>query len=209
MITENIPTRLNADEDALYDMIARRVLEAVSPTCHKEITDVKFGILHYDFNLKVVKIVSAGWKVVNGDFDEEGDDLVTDFPDLQVGIQVKIDSLEVLPKKTKPPKLYTEADLLHKMENIGATVDNEQERKMLKGLGIGTPATRAAVIETLIDRGYVRRKSKAIVPTDKGMLVYEIVADKKIADAAMTAQWEIAFEKIENGELDSGIFMLR
>ncbi|WP_100075232.1 type IA DNA topoisomerase [Chryseobacterium camelliae] len=206
LITENIPTRLNADEDALYDMIARRVLEAVSPTCHKEITDVKFGILHYDFNLKVVKIVSAGWKVINGDFDEEGDDLVTDFPYLQVGIQVKIDSLEVLSKKTKPPTLYTDADLLLKMENIGATVENEQERKMLKGLGIGTPATRAAVIETLIDRGYVRRESKAIVPTDKGMLVYEIVADKKIADAAMTAQWEIAFEKIENGELDAGIF---
>lgn len=206
LITENIPTRLNADEDALYDMIARRVLEAVSPACHKEITNVKFGILHYDFNFKVVKILSAGWKVVNGDFDEEGDDLVTDFPDLQVGIQVKIDSLAVLPKKTNPPTLYTEADLLHKMENIGATVENEQERKMHKGLGIGTPATRAAVIETLFDRGYVRRESKAIVPTDKGMLVYEIVADKKIADAAMTAQWEIAFEKIENGELDAGIF---
>lgn len=102
--------------------------------------------------------------------------------------------------------LYTEADLLATMENVGSTVENEEERKILKNIGIGTPATRAAIIETLFDRGYILREKKSIVPTDKGMLVYEIVGDKKIADAAMTAQWEIAFEKIENGEIDAELF---
>lgn len=206
LITENIPTRLEASEDAVYDMIAKRLLESVSPACYREITDIKIAVLHYNFKLKAIRITSAGWKLINGNFEQEGEELVTDFPDLQTGMQLNIDAVNVLAKKTNPPMLYTEADLLATMENVGATVENEQERKMLKGLGIGTPATRAAVIETLFDRGYVRRECKAIIPTDKGMLVYKIVGDKKIADAAMTAQWEIAFEKIENGELDAGIF---
>ncbi|AZB25080.1 MULTISPECIES: type IA DNA topoisomerase [Bacteroidota] len=206
LITENIPTRLEASEDALYDMIAKRLLESVSPACHREITDIKIAVLHYNFKLKAIRITSAGWKVINGNFEQEGEDLVTAFPDLQTGMQLNIDAVNVLAKKTKPPMLYTEADLLATMENVGSTVENEEERKILKNIGIGTPATRAAIIETLFDRGYIVREKKSIVPTDKGMLVYEIVGDKKIADAAMTAQWEIAFEKIENGEIDAELF---
>lgn len=206
LITEHIPTRLEASEDALYDMIAKRLLESVSPACHREITDIKISVLHYDFKLKAIQIISAGWKVINGNFEQEGEDLVTDFPDLQKGMQLKINDIKVLPKKTKPPGLYTEADLLATMENVGNTVENEEQRKILKSIGIGTPATRAAVIETLFDREYIRRENKSIVPTDKGMLVYKIIGEKKIADAAMTAQWEIAFEKIENGEMDAGLF---
>lgn len=206
LITEHIPTRLEASEDALYDMIAKRLLESVSPACNREITEIKISVLHYDFNLKAIQIISAGWKVINGNFEQEGEDLVTDFPDLQKGMQLKINDIKVLPKKTKPPGLYTEADLLATMENVGNTVENEEQRKILKSIGIGTPATRAAVIETLFDREYIRRENKSIVPTDKGMLVYKIIGEKKIADAAMTAQWEIAFEKIENGEMDAGLF---
>ncbi|EFK36152.1 MULTISPECIES: type IA DNA topoisomerase [Chryseobacterium] len=206
LITENIPTRLEGSEDALYDMIAKRLLESISPPCHREITDIRISALHYDFKLKAIRITSAGWKLINGNFEVEGEDLVTDFPDLQTGMQLNIDAVNVLAKKTKPPMLYTEADLLATMENVGSTVENEEERKILKNIGIGTPATRAAIIETLFDRGYILREKKSIVPTDKGMLVYEIVGDKKIADAAMTAQWEIAFEKIENGEIDAELF---
>ncbi len=206
LITEHIPTRLEASEDALYDMIAKRLLESVSPACNREIIDIKISVLHYDFNLKAIQIISAGWKVINGNFEQEGEDLVTDFPDLKKGMQLKINDIKVLPKKTKPPGLYTEADLLATMENVGNTVENAEQRKILKSIGIGTPATRAAVIETLFDREYIRRENKSIVPTDKGMLVYKIIGEKKIADAAMTAQWEIAFEKIENGEMDAGLF---
>lgn len=206
LITENIPTRLERSEDALYDMIAKRLLESISPPCHREITDIRISALHYDFKLKAIRITSAGWKLINGNFEQEGEDLVTDFPDLQNGMQLNIEAVNVLAKKTKPPMLYTEADLLATMENVGSTVENEEERKILKNIGIGTPATRAAIIETLFDRGYILREKKSIVPTDKGMLVYEIVGDKKIADAGMTAQWEIAFEKIENGEIDAELF---
>ena len=206
LITENIPSSLEPNEDALYDIIAKRLLEAISPACYREITNIKISVLHYDFDLKAIEVVSLGWKAVNGNFDDEGAELVFDFPNLLVGMQLKIDDLKVLEKKTKPPALYTEADLLSAMENVGSTVENEEERKILKGIGIGTPATRAAVIETLFDRGYISRDRKRIVPTDKGMLVYEIVADKRIADATMTAQWEIAFEKIESGEMDAGLF---
>lgn len=206
LITENIPSTLEASEDALYDMIAKRVLEAISPACQREVTDINISVLHYDFNLKAIRIISAGWKVINGNFEEEGNEMVTDFPDLKIGMELKIDDLEVLAKKTNPPALYTEAELLSAMENVGSTIENEEEQKVLKNRGIGTPATRAAVIETLFHRGYISRKKKSIVPTDKGMLVYEIVADKKIADAVMTAQWEIAFEKIENGDMDAGFF---
>lgn len=206
LITENIPSRLEGSEDALYDMIAKRLLESISPPCHRETTDIKISALHYDFKLKSIKITSAGWKLINGNFEEEGEDLVSDFPDLQTGMQLNIDAVNILAKKTKPPMLYTEADLLAAMENVGSTVEKEQERKILKNIGIGTPATRAAIIETLFDRGYIIREKKSIVPTDKGMLVFEIVGDKKIADAAMTAQWEIAFERIENGEIDAKLF---
>lgn len=206
LITENIPTMLEGSENALYDMIAKRLLESISPPCHREITDILISALHYDFKLKAIRITSAGWKLINGNFEAEGEDLVTDFPDLQTGMQLNIDAVNLLAKKTKPPMLYTEADLLATMENVGSTVENEEERKILKNIGIGTPATRASIIETLFDRGYILREKKSIVPTDKGMLVYEIVGDKKIADAAMTAQWEIAFEKIENGEIDAELF---
>ncbi|MFC3157076.1 DNA topoisomerase [Chryseobacterium arachidis] len=144
--------------------------------------------------------------MVNGDFEQEGDDLLGDLPSLHVGLQLKIHGSQVLAKKTKPPALFTEADLLATMENVGNTINDDQQKKALKGIGIGTPATRAAVIETLFERDYIRRDKKALVPTEKGMLVYSIVSDKKIADAAMTAQWEIAFEKIENHELKASVF---
>lgn len=206
LITENIPTVLDGNENALYDMIARRLLEAVSPACHREITDVTVSVLHYDLTLKAIKITSGGWKMINADFEQEAEDLVSELPDLQEGMQIKINSLQVLAKKTKPPALFTEADLLSTMENVGNTVDDPEERKALKGIGIGTPATRAAVIETLFDRDYIVRDKKTLVPTEKGLLVYEIVKEKKIADASMTAQWEMAFEKIENGKLDNHTF---
>lgn len=206
LVTENIPTMLDGQENALYDMIAKRLLEAVSPACYREITDVTISVSDYDFALKAVKITSGGWKMINGDFEQEGDDLMGDLPALQTGLQMKINSSQVLAKKTKPPALFTEADLLATMENVGSTINDDAQKKALKGIGIGTPATRAAVIETLFERDYIRRDKKTLIPTEKGMLVYSIVSDKKIADAAMTAQWEIAFEKIENLELKDSVF---
>ena len=109
-------------------------------------------------------------------------------------------------KKTKPPVLYTEAGLLSAMENAGKEIDNEDERKALKDIGIGTPATRTSIIETLFKRDYIRREKKSLIPTDKGLQVYGAVKDKKIADVAMTAEWEMVLQKIENSEADADAF---
>ena len=110
-------------------------------------------------------------------------------------------------KNTKPPALYTEASLLSAMENAGKEVDNEDGRKALRDIGIGTPATRASIIETLFKRDYIRREKKSLVPTDKGLQVYRAVKDKRIADIGMTAEWEMVLQKIENNEADATVFL--
>ena len=129
-----------------------------------------------------------------------------ELPELKVGDELKIKEASVLEKKTKPPVLYTEAGLLSAMENAGKETHNEDERKALKDIGIGTPATRASIIETLFKRDYIRREKKSLIPTHKGLQVYGTVKDKKIADVAMTAEWEMALQKIENNEADAGVF---
>ncbi|MDV3725054.1 type IA DNA topoisomerase [Elizabethkingia anophelis] len=203
LITETIPSALPSNEEAVYDMIALRLLEALSQASTKEITDVTLQALHYDFAMKGSKIIEAGWRGIKRNFSDEESEPVQELPELKSGDELKIKSAEVLEKKTKPPVLYTEADLLSAMENAGKEIANEDERKALQGIGIGTPATRAAIIETLFKREYIRRDKKSLVPTEKGLQVYEVVKDKRIADVAMTAEWEMALQKIENNEADA------
>ena len=102
--------------------------------------------------------------------------------------------------------IYTESGLLAVMETAGKEIENEQERKALKSIGIGTPATRAVIIETLFSRNYIQRELKSLIPTGKGLQVYELIKDKKIADVAMTAEWELTLQKIENNESNVDIF---
>lgn len=206
LITEKIPSALPAKEDAIYDMIALRLLEAVSHTCSKEITDITLQALHYDFALKGCKIIEAGWRGIRGDFTEEDNEPIQELPELRVGDELKIKSSEVLEKKTKPPMLYTEASLLSAMESAGKGIKNEDERKALQSIGIGTPATRASIIETLFKRDYIKREKKSLVPTEKGIQVYGAIKGKRIADVAMTAEWEVALHKIENKEADVTLF---
>ncbi|MDV3793749.1 DNA topoisomerase III [Elizabethkingia anophelis] len=206
LITEKIPSELTAHENVIYDMIAHRLLEALSPACTKEITDIGLQALHYDFTLKGCKILEAGWRGIKEKFTDEDSEPVQELPELKVGGELKIKEASVLEKKTKPPVLYTEAGLLSAMENAGKEIDNEDERKALKDIGIGTPATRASIIETLFKRDYIRREKKSLIPTHKGLQVYGAVKDKKIADVAMTAEWEMALQKIENNEADAGAF---
>jgi len=89
------------------------------------------------------------------------------------------------------------------MELSGKEIENEDERKVLQNIGIGTPATRVAIIETLFTRNYIQREKKSLIPTEKGLQVYGLVKDRKIADVAMTAEWELALQKIENNEADA------
>jgi DNA topoisomerase-3 len=206
LITDKIPSALNAKENAVYDMIAFRLLEAISEACIKEFTDVSLQVLHYDFAAKGCKIIEAGWRSIKGSFSDDNTEPVQDLPQLKKCDDLKIKETSVLEKKTKPPVLYTEAGLLSAMESAGKEIKNEDERKALQNIGIGTPATRAAIIETLFTRNYIQREKKSLIPTEKGLQVYELVKDQKIADVAMTAQWELAFQKIENNESDAGTF---
>lgn len=206
LITDKMPSALVAKEKAIYEMIAYRLLEAVSPLCIKEITDIVLQVAQYDFSLKGCKIIDAGWRFIKGSFIDEDNNPVQDLTELKIGDELKIKKAKVLEKQTKPPVLYTEATLLGAMENSANQIESEQERKALQGIGIGTPATRAVIIETLFKREYIKRDKKLLLPTEKGIKVYEWVKDKKIADVTMTADWELALQKIENNEVDVAVF---
>jgi DNA topoisomerase-3 len=206
LITDKVPSVLNADENKIYNMIALRLLEAISQACVKEITDVSLQVLHYDFTAKGCKIQEAGWRSIKGSFTDDGEEPVQELPELHKGDELAIKEAAVLEKQTKPPVLYTEAGLLSAMETAGKEIENEEERKALKNIGIGTPATRAAIIETLFTRNYIKRDKRSLIPTEKGLQVYGLVKDRKIADVAMTAEWELALQKIENNEADARTF---
>lgn len=122
------------------------------------------------------------------------------------GESFPLQSAECVEKQTKPRPLHTESSLLSAMEHCGRDLQDDELRDSLKGNGIGTPATRASIIETLFARDYVRREKKSLVPTGKGLAVYQIVKDKRIADVEMTGQWETALAKIESGEMNPDTF---
>ena len=206
LITEKIPSALNTQETKVYNLIAFRLLEAVAEACRKEVTDVLLEVAHYDFRLKGSKILEAGWRSIRGSFFDELSEPIQELPELKKGDEIKIKEATILEKKTKPPILYTEAGLLSAMESAGKAIENEDERKVLQNIGIGTPATRASIIETLFKRNYIVRQKKSLVPTEKGLQVYELVKDRKISNVGMTAEWELALQKIENNEADAGAF---
>lgn len=206
LITHKIPSALNAVETKIYKMIAFRLLEAISGACIKGITDIALEVSHYDFRLKGCKVMEMGWRAIQGNFSGEGTEPIQDLPEFKKGDGLKIAVAKVLEKETKPPLLYSEAGLLSAMETSGKEIEKEEERKALENIGIGTPATRAAIIETLISRDYIQRERKSLIPTEKGLQVYGSVKGQKIADVAMTAQWELALQRIENNEADDGAF---
>nr|WP_322625871.1 DNA topoisomerase III [uncultured Flavobacterium sp.] len=206
LITGKIPSALNAKENAVYDMIALRLLEAVSQPCIKEVTDVDLQVSQHHFTSKGIKVTEPGWRLVKGTFSDDDTEPIQYLPGLEKGDELKIQEAALLDKKTKPPVLYTEAGLLSAMEAAGREIENEEERKVLQNIGIGTPATRAAIIETLFSRNYIQREKKSLIPTEKGLQVYELVKGRKIADVAMTAEWELALQKIENNETDARAF---
>lgn len=204
--TENIPKELSADQRTIYEMIAGRMLEAFSPVCRKESTSVHLKCAGMDFTTKGSVILSAGWQKVFGSQDEEKEEDTTILPNLTEGDTLIVKGCDVLEKQTKPRPIHTESSLLAAMESAGKEVKNEEEREAMKESGIGTPATRAAIIETLFSRDYIKREKKSLIPTDKGLAVYEVVKDKKIADVALTGSWELALSKIASGEMDAFSF---
>lgn len=204
IITENKPGSLQADEQAIYELVAGRMLEAFSQKCVKEVTSISLTSGDSIFAVKGTVIKSAGWRAVFNT-QEEGEKN-TVLPALKEGDNLALSDIELLEKQTKPKPLHTESLLLSAMENAGKELEDVVLKASMKDSGIGTPATRAAIIETLFTRQYIVREKKALVPTEKGLAVYDIVRDKKIADVEMTGMWENALSKIESGEMNPDTF---
>lgn len=205
LITENLPGELSPDERTIYEMVAARMLESFSGKCVMEKTAVTLQVAGVDFSVRGSIIKVPGWRSVLNLSDEDEQENTT-LPELQQGDILPINNSDVLEKQTKPRPLHTESTLLAAMETAAKELENEEERQAMKEVGIGTPATRAAIIETLFSRDYIRREKKSLVPTEKGLAVHTIVKDKKIADISMTGSWESALAKIETGETDADTF---
>ncbi len=207
IITENMPKDISPDQRIIYDMIAARMLEAFSEKCTKENTSVTLDASGVAFSVEGSVIIIPGWRaVLNAPDDEKGEDDAPALPSLTNGDVLPISETDLLEKQTKPKPLHTESSLLSAMETCGKELTDEAEREALKESGIGTSATRASIIETLFSREYIVREKKSLVPTNKGLVVYLAVRDKKIADVAMTGQWESALDKMAKGEMDAGTF---
>lgn len=206
LITENSPTDISKDQLTIYDMIAIRMLESFSGKCTKENTTVSLEANGVPFTVKGSVIVIPGWRAVMNTPEEDEDEDTSVLPVLQQGDTLSNNGVEILEKQTKPRPLHTEASLLSAMETCGKELTDESEREALKESGIGTPATRASIIETLFAREYIEREKKSLVPTNKGMVVYLAVKDKKIADVSMTGAWENALNKISKGDMDADSF---
>jgi DNA topoisomerase III, bacteria and conjugative plasmid len=205
LITENLPGDLSPDERTIYEMVAARMLESFSGKCVMEKTAVTLQVAGVDFSVRGSIIKVPGWRSVLNLSDEDEQENTT-LPELQQDDILPINNGDVLEKQTKPRPLHTESTLLAAMETAAKELENEEERQAMKEVGIGTPATRAAIIETLFSRDYIRREKKSLVPTEKGLAVHTIVKDKKIADISMTGSWESALAKIETGETDADTF---
>ena len=211
--TGETPSGLSTDEITIYQMVVNRFIEAFSPDSEEERMQVRFTDGTNTFTWKACRQISLGWKAVQkgkeaeADKKEDSDEqILSSLPNLTEGEVLSLVNADINEHKTKPKPLYTEATLLSAMENAGKEVKEDDKRKAMAECGIGTPATRANIIETLILRDYIRRDKKAIIPTEKGLAVYEIVKDKKIANAEMTGSWELALAAIEAGKMPSDKF---
>ncbi|MBB1137982.1 type IA DNA topoisomerase [Myroides sp. WP-1] len=199
LTTDRLPSAINAKEESIYHLIAQRVWETVFEPCVKKQTEVTLNVLDYEFSFKSSSIVELGWREVRKELSTT-DEVVIDLPDLQQGDNLKIKESVALEKSTRPRALYTESTLLSTMENASKEIEDKSLQSIIKDVGIGTAATRASIIETLLKRDYIIRKAKSLVPTEKGLKVYEIVKDKLISDVLLTVKWESAFKEIEENK---------
>ena len=205
--TGETPSGLLTDEAILYNMVVTRFIEAFSPDSEEERMQVLFTDGTNTFTWKACRQISLGWKAVQKEVkSDDEEELLATLPNLTEGELLPLLNAEITEHKTKSKPLYTEATLLSAMENAGKEVEDAESKKAMAECGIGTPATRANTIETLILRDYIRRDRKSIIPTEKGLAVYEIVKDKKIANAEMTGSWELALAAIEAGQMPAEKF---
>jgi DNA topoisomerase III len=201
------------DERRVFDLIARRFLAVFHPPARYARTTVVTEVMEERFRTRGKVTLEAGWRGVYGveadepqkqDEDAEGEG---ELPELKQGQEVKCVEAESEAKETKPPPRYTEATLLSAMETAGKFVDDEELRDAMKERGLGTPATRAEIIETLIRREYIERVSKDLQPTPKGLQVVTMLETNPVTSPELTGDWEKQLRDIEHGNGDRAAFI--
>ena len=178
-----------------------------------ERTRVETTVAEHAFRTSGRVLVEAGWKAVYGEEprdpsapeDDEGGDQF--LPKLEQGEDVETRRVEALAKMTQPPRRYTEASLLAGMETAGKDIEDERLREAMKDSGIGTPATRASIIERLIQVGYVERNGRALVATPKGVQVIGLLGEHALTSPELTGGWEHRLAEIEAGKDSREAFM--
>ncbi|MGE5423494.1 MAG: DNA topoisomerase III, partial [Ignavibacteriales bacterium] len=202
---------LNEDEKKLYDLIARRFMAVLYPPHRYDQTTIVTVVNGENFYSRGKVVTDRGWRVVQGslqDREDAGDDLVPDqtLTTHKNGESVQVKGCKIGKHKTQPPGRYNEASLLTDMENCGKMVENQELRDSIKGSGLGTPATRAEIIEKLIHTSYIERHGKELVPTSKGMQLVGLVPPA-LTSPELTAQWEQRLADIAHGKARKTEFM--
>ncbi|MXV50570.1 DNA topoisomerase III [Pedobacter sp. HMF7647] len=191
--------QLSGDRQAMFNLVVGRMLESFHQECIKEITKITIES-GSTFTASGTVISSAGWRSVFNEADEEKkDEENASLPKVKRDENLPVVDKVLLEKQTKPKALYNEATLLKALETAGKEIEDDELRYAMKDSGLGTPATRAAIIETLIKRDYIKREKKSLLPTDTGLAVYNIVKDQRIAQAELTGSWEKRLEEIRSG----------
>jgi DNA topoisomerase-3 len=202
IVTENEPKGLNDEESKIYQMVLLRMLASFSAECYQEQIKISASAGNHIFQCSQTKIINPGWKTIEtGDEESSEDEIDQILPAFTKGEVLTNVKLDILERSTKPKALFTEATLLAAMENAGKDASSAEGRSVLKSIGLGTPATRAATIEVLLSRSYIKRQKNQIVPTERGISVFDIVKSMRIANVDLTAEWEDALEKIQSGKL--------
>ncbi len=215
-----IPTRaehdlskMGDDELKIFDLIAKRFLAVFFPEAVFERTRVETTVAERVFRTSGRVMLEAGWKSVYGEGNENGrrddDDSGGDqlLPALAKGESVETVSVESLRKETKPPRRFTDASLLAAMETAGKNIEDPELREAMKDSGIGTPATRASIIERLITVGYIEREGRALIATDKGIQVISLLGEHPLTSPELTGNWERRLGLIERGSDSRPAFM--
>lgn len=199
--------KLDEDESAVFDLVVRRYLGVFLDDQELLHTDVITRCEGRAFKSKGLQIIHAGWSAIYEPLKKKTKkDDEQDIPDMTVGEERKVTGGSVKKKKTKPSARYSDATLLSAMENAGRMLKDEELSEAMKESGLGTPATRASIIERLIQVKYVRRSGKSLVPTEKGIMLIEVLPEN-MASPETTGKWEKSLNEIRRGEYDADKFM--
>ncbi|HUA03588.1 MAG TPA: DNA topoisomerase 3 [Solirubrobacteraceae bacterium] len=215
-----IPTRaerhpvdkMSDDDRKIYDLVVRRFLAVFHPEAVFENTRVETTVADYVFRTRGKLILVPGWRGVygesaNGDRADDDEGREQQLPRLERGERVETIEIDSEAKETKPPRRYSDGTLVRTMETAGKLVDDEELREAMKDSGIGTPATRAAIIERLIQVGYVERDGRALVVTEKGLNVIRLLGEHALTSPGLTGDWERRLALIETGGDSREAFM--